>query len=148
LFSGLILSKNQAGVAIVFFNLQLWMGHRPVLPPASKGSETLRRNLCLVPLFCAKPQAPLRPCLLSDRCASCLIRSTPPYTSVIRIFLYTVETLRAEPVAPFHFTSYTRRPSGEFPFTHGQARGTLPFGLLDSPEYLTFCLLKWRHLSI
>jgi hypothetical protein len=42
-----------------------------------------------------------------------------------------VETLRAEPVAPFHFTSYTRRPSGEFPFTHGQARGTLPFGLLE-----------------
>jgi len=28
LFPGLILSKNQAGVAIAFFNLQLWMGHR------------------------------------------------------------------------------------------------------------------------
>jgi hypothetical protein len=42
-----------------------------------------------------------------------------------------VETLRAEPVAPFHFTSFARRPSGEFPFTHGQARGTLPFGLVE-----------------
>jgi hypothetical protein len=28
MFPGLILSKNQAGVAIAFFNLQLWTGHR------------------------------------------------------------------------------------------------------------------------
>ncbi|MFH1614732.1 MAG: hypothetical protein ABIG61_06585, partial [Planctomycetota bacterium] len=29
LLSDLILSKNQAGVAIAFFNLQLWMGQVP-----------------------------------------------------------------------------------------------------------------------
>ncbi|MGB2808652.1 MAG: four helix bundle protein, partial [Sedimentisphaerales bacterium] len=53
------------------------------------------------------------------------------HLSIAYSSLAEVETLRAEPVAPFHFTSFARRPSGEFPFTHGQARGTLPFGLLE-----------------
>lgn len=46
--------------------------------------------------------------------------------------LLEVESLRAEPVASFHFTSSARRPPGEFPFTDGQTHETLPLGLLEA----------------
>ena len=80
---------------------------------------------------CRKPGSGF--CKASGSCAShasCRLgRTSLDHREVLTLFF--VETLRAEPVAPSHFASCARRPSGEVPFTHGQARGTLPFGLLE-----------------